>query len=156
MNSYHPNIQFTHEIEENQKIMFLNVLITPIIDNKLETAIFRKEPNTDLYINWKSHATIEWKHGSLNNLIQRSFLICSNEKLLEDELSYLKNVFIEVNDYTPKIVNSIIKTEPEKNGSDYQEEVITNATSKQIQLVPPYTGKRGNNIIRKINRQLRI
>ena len=70
-------------------------------------------------------------------------------------MNYLKNVFIEVNDYTPKLVNSIIKIEPEKNSSD-QEEVITNAASKQIQLVLPYTGKRGNNIIRKINRQLRI
>ena len=28
LNSYHPNIQFTHEIEENQKITFLDVLQT--------------------------------------------------------------------------------------------------------------------------------
>ena len=64
-------------------------------------------------------------------------------------------MFIEVNNYTLKLVNSIIKIEPEKNSSD-QEEVITNAASKQIQLVLRYTGKRGNNIIRKINRQLSI
>ena len=81
------------------------------------------------------------KQGSLKNLIQRSISICSNEKLREDELNYLRNVFIKV------------KIELEKNSSD-QQEVTTNATSKQIQLVLPYAGKRGNNIIRKIRRQL--
>ena len=104
-----------------------------------------------MYINWNSHAPIQWKQGSLKNLIQRSILICSNEKLLQDELNYLKNVFIKVNDYQPKLVNSIIKIELEKNSND-QQEVTTNATSKQIQLVLAYTGKRGNNIIWKINR----
>ena len=62
-------------------------------------------------------------------------------------------MFIKVNDYPPKLVNSIIKIELEKNSSD-QQEVTTNAKSKQIQLALPYTGKRGNNIIRKMNRQL--
>ena len=52
LNSYHPNIQFTFEIEENQKIKFL------------ETTVFRKETNTDLYINWNSDALI---HGNGND-----------------------------------------------------------------------------------------
>ena len=136
LNSYHPNIQFTHEIEENQKITFLDVLIIRTRDNKLETTVFRKETNTDLYINWNSHAPIQWKLESSENLIQRSISIRSNAKLLEDELNYLRNVFIKVNDYPLKLVNSIIKIELEKNSSD-QQEVTTNATSKQMQLVLP-------------------
>ena len=47
----------------------------------------------------------------------------------------------------------MIKIEPEKNSSD-QQEVTTNAKSKQKQLVLPYAGKYGNNIIRKMRRQL--
>ena len=66
-------------------------------------------------------------------------------------MNYLRNIFIKVNDYPRKLVNSIIKTELE-NSSDQQ--VTTNATSKQIQIVLPYAGKRGNNIIRKMSRQL--
>ena len=58
LNSYHPNFQFTFEIEENQKIKFLDVLITRARDDKLETTVFRKETNIDLYINWNSHAII--------------------------------------------------------------------------------------------------
>ena len=92
------------------------------------------------------------KRGLLKNLIQRSFSICSNEKLLADELNYLRNVFIKGNDYPPKLVNSMIKIELEKNSD--QQEVTTNATSKQIQLVLRYAGKCGNNIIQKMSRQL--
>ena len=79
--------------------------------------------------------------------------ICSNKKLLEDELNYLRNVFIKVNDYPPKLVNSMIKIELERNSCD-QQEVTTSATSRQIQLVLPYAGKRGSNIIWKMTRQL--
>ena len=61
-------------------------------------------------------------------------------------------MFIKVNNYLPKLSNSIIKIELEKTSGDLQ--VPTNATSKQMQLVLPYAGKRGNNIIRKMNRQL--
>ena len=62
-------------------------------------------------------------------------------------------MFTKVNNYLLKLVNSIIKIELEKNSSDWQD-VTTNATSKQIQLVLPYAGKPGNNIIWKMNRQL--
>ena len=62
-------------------------------------------------------------------------------------------MFIKVNDYPPKLVNSIIKIDLKKNSSD-QEEVTTNATGKQIQLALLYAGKHGNDIIRKRNRQL--
>ena len=76
-----------------------------------------------------------------------------NEKLLEDELNYLRNVFIEVNDYLPKLVNSTLKIELKQNSS-YQQELTINATSKQIQLVLRYIDKGGNNLVRKMNRQL--
>ena len=47
----------------------------------------------------------------------------------------------------------MIKIELEKNSSD-QQEVTTNATSKQIHSFLPYAGKPGNNIIWKMRRQL--
>ena len=106
-----------------------------------------------MQLTWNSHAPMQWKWGSLKNLIKKSISICSNEKLLEDKLNCLRNVIIKVNNYLPKLSSSIIKIELEKTSSD-QQEVPTNATSKQMQLVLPYAGKRSDNI-RKINRQLR-
>ena len=89
-----------------------------------------------MYINWHSNAPIQWKWGTLNNLTQRSVSICSNEKLLEDELNYLRNAFIKVNDYPLKLVNSIMKLEQEKNSCD-QRGVTTNVPSKRMPLVLP-------------------
>ena len=68
-------------------------------------------------------------------------------------MNYLGNVFIKVNDYPPKLVSSITKIELEKNSNDEQD-VTSNSTRKQIQLVLPYVSKRGNNITRKMNREL--
>ena len=140
-------------MKKKQKITFLDALITRTGNNKSETIVFSKETSTDLYKNWKSHSTIQWKQASLKNLIQRSISNCSNEKLLGDELNYLRNVFIKGNDHPPKLVNSTRKIELVKNSSD-QQEVTTNTKSRKIQLVLPYAGKRGNSIIPKMNRQL--
>ena len=60
-------------------------------------------------------------------------------------------MFIKVNNYPPKLVNSMIKIELEKNNSD-QQEVTTYARSKQIQIVLLYAGKSGNNIIQKMSK----
>ena len=58
LDSYNPNSQFTHEIEEKQKVTFLDVIITRTENNALKTTVVRKETNVDLYINWNSHAPI--------------------------------------------------------------------------------------------------
>ena len=42
LNNYHPNINFTFEIEKNNEIYFLDVLIKRVNNNKLETGIYRK------------------------------------------------------------------------------------------------------------------
>ena len=103
-----------------------------------------------------SHAPTPQKQETLENLIQRLISIFSDYKLLEDELNYLRNVFIKINAYPPKLVNNIIKIELEKKNSSDEEEVTTNAASKLIELVlvVPYTDKRGNDIKRKMNGEL--
>ena len=75
LNDYHPNIEFTFELEENNSINFLDVNIKRISNNKLETTVYRKTTNTDIYINWNSHAPSEWCKKSpsetcKNNLFQ--------------------------------------------------------------------------------------
>ena len=55
LNSYHPNIQFTFELEKNKQITFLDVLVKRTVANQIETCVHRKETSTDLYINWNLH-----------------------------------------------------------------------------------------------------
>ena len=56
LNSYYPNISCTFELEKNNEIKFLDVLIKRVNNNKLETGVYQKPTNSDIYINWNAHA----------------------------------------------------------------------------------------------------
>ena len=155
LNSFHPNIQFTYELEENGRIPFLDVLIIRSNNNTIETTVYRKETNTDIYINWFAHAPFEWKKSTLNTIVKRAQLICSTEKYLELEISHIKDVFCNLNSYPRKYVQRTIDNILYKQN---QENIDTNTENKEttyIQLTLPYTGKKGNNLISKMKKSLR-
>ena len=49
LNKFHQNIKFTFEVKHNGKISFLDVLLMRC-NGKLETTVFRKETNNDIYL----------------------------------------------------------------------------------------------------------
>ena len=50
LNSFHPNIQFTDEVEGEKKLSFFDVLLIRNI-NFIETKIYKKPTNNDNYLN---------------------------------------------------------------------------------------------------------
>ena len=98
LNSYYSNIQFTMEIEQNNKIPFLVVLLIRHVET-ISTNVYRKVTNTDFYINWKSFAANNLKWGTLKTLVRRAYDVCSSDYYLGFELQQLKKVFHEQNDY---------------------------------------------------------
>ena len=107
LNSYHPNIKFTYELESYNKLALLDVSAISTNDNKVETSVYRKATCTNIYINWHSHAPSNWKIGTLRNLIKRAKPISPSELLLRNEISYLRYIFTEYNDFPLKVVNNI-------------------------------------------------
>ena len=99
LNLYHPNIHFTYELEKNKQIIFLDVLVKRTVTNQIETCVHRKETSTDFYINWNSHAPVQWKIGTLRNLVKRAKTVCSTTVLLHQEIEHLKAVFTRINKY---------------------------------------------------------
>ena len=71
LNSFHKNIQFTYELENQIKLPFLDVLLIQR-GNKIETTVYRKSTNNDIYLNWGSFAPVTWKRGTLKNAVQQS------------------------------------------------------------------------------------
>ena len=55
LNSFHKNIEFTYEMEENGKIAVLDVLIIRN-NNPLKTTVYRKKTHSGFYLHWKSSA----------------------------------------------------------------------------------------------------
>ena len=72
LNSSHSNIKFTIEIQKENKIAFLDILIHS--KNLINTTMYRKKMNTDLYINWKSFSVNSWKWGTHKTLISRVYM----------------------------------------------------------------------------------
>ena len=92
LNSFHSNIKFTVEIEKGNKIAFLDILLIRYKD-LINTTVYRKKTNTDLYINWKSFSPNNWKWGTLKTLVSRAYYICSTENYFKEELNHIETVF---------------------------------------------------------------
>ena len=76
LNSQHPNIKFTHEVEENNSLAFLDVLV--IHDrNGFATNLYRKKTFTGLYTNFESLSPSKYKVNLVTVLVYRAFHICS-------------------------------------------------------------------------------
>ena len=163
LNKYHPSIKFTYEVEEANKISFLDVLITKE-NGSLQTSVYRKATNTDVYMNWKSHAPKSWKVATLKSLVKRAFMISSTEASLDKELVHLKKIFAAVNQYPEKLIERIINNEKEiyRSNSDNEQDNQDNDHGKEeeeakeetITLNLPYAGTQGENIMSKFKKDI--
>ena len=78
LNGYHDNTEFTYEIESDGKLPFLDVLVIPK-EYEIETTVYRKSTNNDIYLHWQSFSPTSWRRGSLQTLVSRAFRVCSND-----------------------------------------------------------------------------
>ena len=148
LNSFHSSINFTYEIENNSKISFLDVKIHRQHNGNFLTSVFRKPTNTDLYMHWKSFAPRAWKIGTLRTLIQRGYIICSNEKFRKEEFNHLRHVFTNINGYPGYVVKRVMHEEKLKVDNATP---IEQASIEQDVVCPtmvlPFKGQTGVNII---------
>ena len=114
--------------------------LTRINKNEIETSVYRKATNTNMYINWHSHAPSNWKTGTLRHLIKRAKLISSTKLLL-------RKVFTENNDYPLKVVNHIIDQELLQSLEVEAVKTKNHNTEQKIQLLVPYSGKQGHQLL---------
>ena len=78
LNSLHPKIKFTFEIEENQTMHFLDINLQRTERNFI-TSIYRKPCHPLLFHNWNSNIAIKYKIAVIRNLYNPALWICSNE-----------------------------------------------------------------------------
>ena len=63
LNSQQPSIRFTMEIENNNKIAFLDRSVYREPDGRLTTSVYRKPTHTDQYLAYDSHHHQSVKRG---------------------------------------------------------------------------------------------
>ena len=59
-NSYYSKIKFTIEIEQNNRIPFLDLLMIRNVET-ISATVYRYVTNADIFIDWKSFTPIDWK-----------------------------------------------------------------------------------------------
>ena len=91
LNKQHPQIQFTREEENNNKISFLDILVKRYKE-RFTMMVYRKPTNTDRYIQFFSHHHLCVKSGTIRCLAERARRIFDNEGIKE-EMAHLRNVF---------------------------------------------------------------
>ena len=161
INNFHKNIQFTYEIEKNNNISFLDVLVIRN-NNKIDTKVFRKSTNNDIYLHWNSFAPKTWKRGTLKTLIKRAYIICSTDKYLREELHHICDVFNKINGFPMWVIKQIMKEMKEKqqkvgNNNNIGNSELTNNTNeiKVHQLCLPYKGDVGSKLLSKTKNVIR-
>ena len=102
LNNFHKRIQLTYEIEYNNKLPFLDVLLIKNANN-INTRVYRKATNTDIYLNWNSHTPTTWKRM----IISRAYTICSSERFFHEEIRYMESTFKKVNNYHKYVINQL-------------------------------------------------
>ena len=90
LNSIDDNIHFTcKEADENGAIAFLDMLITPDEEGRLNTSVYRKATHTDQYLHWDSHHAVNSKYSVVGTLFHRARTICSTPMQLQKEEKHL-------------------------------------------------------------------
>ena len=92
INNYHPNITFTMDVENNDKLPFLDINVCRTQDG-FSTGIFRKDTFTGLGQNFFSYCLLDFKLNSCKTLLFRAFSLCSNWINFHDEIVFLRNYF---------------------------------------------------------------
>ena len=138
MNTMHPNIKFTSELEENDILPFLDI---KVIRSGLSfiTSVYRKPTFSGVYTNYRSFLPEIYKTGLIRTLLFRLHAICSNWNLINSEIQHLRSV-MQRNAYPDRLIDKVIK-----RFIDHiflQKEKSTDSSKrKTFQLFLPYLGK---------------
>ena len=110
LNSQHNKINFTHEIEVNGSLSFLDVMLTKK-QNKIEVDIYRKPTFTGQGLNWFSFCPTIYKINSIKTLLYRAYDLTSSYLNFHREINFLRNYFSKNNftyDLFDKTLNNFL------------------------------------------------
>lgn len=162
LNSFHPRLQFTTELENNDRLSFLDVLI--IRDNNvLHTNWYRKPTWSGRILNYRSHHSESQKIAMVFNLVDKALQL-SHEKYHDENLTLVKSTLTN-NLYPKKFIERYIKkrlnfytnnTQKEKPDTENNVYVaipfVNNAdiklkkTLKKYNVTPIFYNNRKNNV----------
>ncbi|KAJ8911005.1 hypothetical protein NQ315_011270 [Exocentrus adspersus] len=148
LNNIEPTIKFTLELEENNKLPFLDVMISKNteINSNFQTNVYRKKTNTNRYLNFNSNHHLSIKKGVIKSLYDRAKLVSSNVNFFNQEKDHIKNILKE-NAYPINLVDkAFLQIEnPSHNNNQQRQNPVANMTIQYIPGISEKLKKLGNN-----------
>ncbi|KAJ8909836.1 hypothetical protein NQ315_002903 [Exocentrus adspersus] len=129
-----PKIKFTLELEENNKLPFLDVMISKNteINSNFQTNVYRKKTNTNRYLNFNSNHHLSIKKGVIKSLYDRAKLVSSNVNFFNQEKDHIKNILKE-NAYPINLVDkAFLQIENPSHNNQQRQNPVANMTIPYI------------------------
>ena len=90
LNSVNPNIEFTKEVEQGNRLSFLDTTTTRV-RGRIQVSVYRNPTHTDKYLDYNSHHPSQHKRSVVNTLLHRAQEIPStNAERSRDEKHVIK------------------------------------------------------------------
>ena len=151
LNSKHPNIEFTSEIEDENKISFLDIVVERE-NGHFSTSVFRKKTYTGLGLNYLSYSAYLFKVNSIGTLINRAYNICSDYCKFDIEMRFLHDYFLK-NAYPSHLFYKVLRHFLDKKHSPQVQILTVNKDIRYVRL--PYVGKASLEVKSKLQAILR-
>ena len=114
VNNTTKNITFTKEEEHDNKLAFLDVLLTKTDDGNLNTQVYRKKTHTDQLLNYNSNHPTQHKVSCIKTLFNRIDRHCNTDQSKQEERKYLYSTFYK-NDYPAHFINKVLSRKKQTN-----------------------------------------
>ena len=156
LNSMHPNIKFTTEMQTNNSLRFLDVLVNNS-QSTLSTSTFRKPTHTGLFAKWSSFVPRRYKVNLVNCLLDRCYKICSFYELICEEVEHIKTM-LSRNGYPKYFLDKCVreffnrKFKPKQTTTSQDRR---NLQSKRILIRLPFLGAVSEQVRNELNSFLR-
>jgi len=105
-NEYHPRLRFTHEIESNNSLSFLNALVIRGENGRIITNWYRKPTFSGRFINYFSSHPEQYKLNTIANLVDQAILL-SDERFHPSNIELVKTI-LRNNCYPMDLINKKI------------------------------------------------
>ena len=106
-NGCHPNMSFSHEVERDGKLSFLRVNVFRE-EEQFVTHVYRTPTFSGVYTHFEFFLPATCKFGMVYTFAYRCFRICSDWEKFNQELRFLKGVFLK-NRYPSGFIDSCFK-----------------------------------------------
>jgi hypothetical protein len=146
INNFHPDIEFTLEVEEDGKISFLDIMLYEKEDRSIGHYVYRKPTQTNTYLNYNSFHPNAHKISVIDTLLSRAIKLCDNEHI-NQEIEYVTNVLVS-NLYPRNVIIERLQTVKLR---------ITNPKPKRMnekRIILPFAGEITTKIAQLIRRSL--